>query len=86
MRTGWEGGGTGVGQSHQREQPGDAGVAMQRLTSPKIRRLYVAEMISLSEYLSWQRQDPASLMAGRRMERAPCKEQKVPEVGTGRPL
>lgn len=59
---------------------------MQRLNSPRICRLYVAEMISLSEYLSWQRQEPPSLMAGRRMERPPCEEQKVPEVGTGRPL
>lgn len=46
----------------------------------------MAEMISLLEYLSWQRQEPASLMAGRRMERAPCEEQKVLEVGTRRPL
>lgn len=76
----------GADQSHQREQLGDAGVAMQRLGSPRICRLYVAEMISLSEYLSWQRQEPASLTAGRRMERVPCKAQKVLEVGTRCPL
>lgn len=46
----------------------------------------MAEMISLSEYLSWQRQGPASLMAGRKMERAPGKEQKVLEVGIRHPL
>lgn len=38
-------------------------------------------MISLSEYRSWQRQEPASLMAGWRTERVPDKEQKVLEVG-----
>lgn len=56
------------------------------MSSPRICRSYVAEMILLSEYLSWQRQGPASPMAGRKMERDPGKEQKVLDVGTWRPL
>lgn len=59
---------TGVGQwPYKRKQLREAGVATQRLNSPRICRLCVAETISLSAYLSWQCQDPESLMVGRRM-------------------
>lgn len=71
----WQAEAAGVGQwSHQRKQPGDAGVATSRLSLPRICRSCVAETTTLSEYLSWQCQDPESLMEGWRMERALCKE------------